>query len=275
MAKWLTTNTFNNSIMKKILTVIALLALHHTFASAIPTAPKQEFYSIRIYQLKDAQQEATVDKYLQAALLPALHRQGIADVGVFKPIGNDTAAVRRIYVLIPFKSLEQYLGLPAALNKDTRYLADGAAYIDAPHDNPPYNRIESILLHAFPDMPHHAAPGSLKGSPAEHIYELRSYEGPTEKYFDNKVQMFNAGGEIPLFDRLGFHAVFYASVLSGAHMPNLMYMTSFTDMPSREQHWKDFSADPVWKQLVAAPQYQHNVSHVDIIFLHPAAYSDL
>jgi len=87
--------------------------------------------------------------------------------------------------------------------------------------------------------------------------------------------MFNKGDEIGLFKKLGFNAVFYASVLSGAHMPNLMYMTSFDDMASREAHWKAFFADPHWKQLVADPQYQHNVSHVDIIFLHPAAYSDL
>jgi hypothetical protein len=270
--------------MKKILAAIALFTVLHTDATPIPAAPqtahipaapKQEFYSIRIYELKNADQEARVDKYLQAALLPALHRQGIADVGVFKPVGNDTAAVRRIYVLIPLKTPEQLIGLPSALNKDARYLADGADYISAPHDNPPYIRIESIFLQAFPDMPHHAAPGSLKGSPAGHIYELRSYEGPTEKYFENKVQMFNAGGEIPLFDRLGFHAVFYASVLSGSHMPNLMYMTSFEDMPSREQHWKDFGADSVWKKLVANPQYQHNVSHIDIVYLHPTPYSDL
>jgi hypothetical protein len=254
--------------MKKFLTLSLLSVLLHSAAS--PLAPKQEFYSIRIYQLKNSDQEARVDKYLQSALIPALHRQGISDVGVFKPIGNDTAAVRRIYVLIPFKSLEQYTGLSAALAKDSRYLTDGADYLDAPYDNPPYIRTETILLQAFPGMPHHAAPGSLPASPAEKIYELRSYEGPTEKYFDNKVQMFNAGGEIPLFDRLGFHAVFYASVLAGAHMPNLMYMTSFENMASRDQHWKDFSADPFWKKLVAEPQYQHNVSHVDIVFLHPA-----
>jgi hypothetical protein len=46
-------------------------------------------------------------------------------------------------------------------------------------------------------------------------------------------------------------------------------------MASRDQHWKDFSADPFWKKLVAEPQYQHNVSHVDIVFLHPAPYSEL
>jgi hypothetical protein len=237
--------------------------------------PKQEFYAIRVYQLKTADQEARVDKYLQSALLPALHRFGIADVGVFKPVGNDTAAQRRIYVLIPFKNLEQYTDLTAALTKDAQYLSDGKDYIEATYDNPPYARIESIILQAFPDMPKHAAPGALQGPKADRIYELRSYEGPTEKYFANKVQMFNEGGEIPLFKRLGFNAVFYATVIAGGHMPNLMYMTSFDNMASHDQHWKDFGADPAWKQLSSQPQYQHNVSHIDIVLLHPADYSDL
>ncbi|MBN9380743.1 MAG: NIPSNAP family protein [Chitinophagaceae bacterium] len=244
-------------------------------AAAGPLAPKQDFFAIRVYQLKNPQQEERVDKFLKEALLPALHRQGMGKVGVFKPLGNDTAAIRRIYVLMSFHSLEQFAQLPAGLEKDTRYLADGKDYLDAMHDDPPYVRIETILLQAFPGMTHLEAPTTLTTSAAQRVYELRSYEGPTEKYFSNKVQMFNKGDEIGLFKRLGFNAVFYASVLSGAHMPNLMYMTSFDDMESREAHWKAFGADPYWRQLVAQPQYQHNVSHVDIIFLHPAAYSDL
>lgn len=135
--------------------------------------------------------------------------------------------------------------------------------------------MENILLQAFPGMPRLEAPASLKGPASEHVYELRSYEGPTEKYFTNKVQMFNKGDEIGLFKRLGFNAVFYASVLAGAHMPNLMYMTSFDDMAAREAHWKTFGADPYWKELSAKPEYQNNVSHIDIVFMHPAPYSDL
>ena len=253
---------------------IAISLLTNIFPSA-PTAPKQEYYSIRIYQLKSAEQESRVDNFLQTTLLPALHRQGIPDIGVFKPVGNDTAATRRIYVLIPFKSLEQFAGLNAALAKDQQYAAGGLDYQDARYDSTPYLRMETILLEAFPDMPHHAVPTALQGPRSERVYELRSYEGPTEKYFANKVHMFNEGGEIPLFQRLGFNAVFYASVIAGSHMPNLMYMTSFDNMTSREQHWKTFSADPAWKQLSSSPQYQHNVSHIDIVFLHPTEYSDL
>jgi len=259
--------------MRNIFIIILLaISLPSTiFASGL----SREFYSIRIYQLKNASQESRLDAYLQTALLPALHRLGIAGIGVFKPVGNDTAAVKKVYMLIPFKSLEQYTNLQASLDKDAEYNTAGAAYIEATFDNPPYLRMESILLQAFADMPRHAAPKTLRGPKTERIYELRSYEGPTERYFAGKVQMFNAGGEIPLFARLGFNAVFYASVLAGSHMPNLMYMTSFDNMTAREQHWKDFNSDPFWKQLVAEPQYQHNVSHVDIVFLHPADYSDL
>jgi hypothetical protein len=258
--------------MKNLFILTALIA---AFPLILLASPRQEFYSIRIYQLKNSEQETRLDTYLQTALLPALHRIGIAEIGVFKAVGNDTSAVKKVYVLIPFKSLEQYTSLTATLDKDAQYNAAGKDYIEATYDNPPYLRQESILLQAFPDMPRHAVPGALQGPKTDRIYELRSYEGPTEKYFANKVQMFNAGGEIPLFARLGFNAVFYASVLSGSHMPNLMYMTSFDNMAAREQHWKDFSNDPFWKQLVAEPQYQHNVSHVDIVFLHPAGYSEL
>lgn len=261
--------------MQRHFVAIFLLLTSFSIVKAAGPAAKQDFFAIRIYQLKSTQQEERVDKFLKGALLPALHRQGMGKVGVFKPLGNDTAAIRRIYVLMSFHSLEQYIQLPARLEKDARYLDDGKDYLDAVHDDPPYVRIETILLQAFPGMTHLEAPATLTTSAAQRIYELRSYEGPTEKYFSNKVQMFNKGDEIGLFKRLGFNAVFYASVLSGAHMPNLMYMTSFDDMESREAHWKAFGADPYWRQLVAQPQYQHNVSHVDIVFMHPAAYSDL
>jgi hypothetical protein len=273
-------NTFSGSRTSLLcLTVLFFLASPALSLSASPApsplAAKQEFYSIRIYQLKNKEQEEKVDKYLKEAYLPALHRHGIPEAGVFKPIGNDTAAIRRIYVLIPFRNFDEIAELANALTTDANYLTDGKDYLNAAWDNPPYIRIESIILRAFPEMPRHEAPKSLTTPASEKIYELRSYESPTEKYHANKVQMFNEGGEVKLFKKLGFNAVFYGSVLSGAHMPNLMYMTSFENMASREQHWKTFGSDPFWKALSSSPEYQHNVSHNDIVFLHPTDYSDL
>ena len=243
--------------------------------AAPASSSKQEFFSLRIYQLKTKDQEGRVDKYLQSAFLPALHRFGIPKVGVFKPVGNDTAAIRRIYVLITFHSLEQFVGLSASLQKDQQYLADGKDYLDAEYNNAPYDRIESILLQAFPDAPQLLSPETLKAPAAERFYELRSYEGPTEKYFANKVRMFNQGGEVTLFSKHDCNAIFYGSVLAGAHQPNLIYMLGFDSMTARDEHWKAFGTDPITKQIFADPQYAHNISHVDQLFLHPTDYSDL
>jgi NIPSNAP len=88
------------------------------------------------------------------------------------------------------------------------------------------------------------------------------------------VQMFNQGDEVGLFKRLGFNAVFYADVISGNRMPNLMYMTTFANQASHDAHWKAFVDDPYWKKLSAMPEYQHNVSKINIYLLRPTEYSD-
>jgi hypothetical protein len=237
------------------------------------TAPR-DFYQIKTYLYSSPEQGRILDHYLEFALLPALHRAGISPVGVFRPLGDDTATLHRICLLIPFRSFQEYLGLTHILDGDRQYQADGRDYLDAEYKHPPYLRFESVLLQAFEDMPIPAIP-ALKSPKSERIFELRSYEGATEKIHQNKVRMFNQGGEIPLFSRLGFNAVFYAEVISGGHMPNLMYMTSFEDSTAHDQHWKQFGTDPQWKKLSSAPEYQNNVSHIDILLMHPAPYSDL
>jgi hypothetical protein len=86
--------------------------------------------------------------------------------------------------------------------------------------------------------------------------------------------MFNQG-EVELFDRLGFNAVFYGQVIAGSRMPNLMYMTTFENRTVRDEHWKTFGSDPEWKKMSSDPKYQNNVSKIDIIYLRPTAYSKL
>src|SRR5258708_12937501 len=68
-------------------------------------APKQEFYSIRIYHLKTKDQEERVDKYLQTAFLPPLHRLGIPNVAVFIPASHHPSPLRPPYILLPLHSL--------------------------------------------------------------------------------------------------------------------------------------------------------------------------
>ena len=131
-----------------------------------------------------------------------------------------------------------------------------------------------MVLKAFPLMTSFQSP-SLTGNKTERIYELRSYEGPTEQLYRQKVKMFNAGGEIALFKRLQFNAVFYAEVIAGSHMPNLMYMTSFNNRADRDEHWKRFGEDPEWVKLKAIPEYLNTVSKNDTILMNPAEFSEL
>jgi hypothetical protein len=253
----------------KTASLIILLCV--TVIAKAATPPKY-YYQIKIYHLKSKAQEDRLDSYLKNAYLPALHKAGIKNVGVFKPVEQDTAD-KRIYVLIPFKTWDQLENTDNKLLSDAEFTAAGKDYIDAQYNNVPYNRIETIILKAFPKMLSPDVP-KLTGNKAERVYELRSYEGPTEKYYINKVHMFNDGNEVGLFNRLNFNAVFYAEVIAGSHMPNLMYMTTFNNKEDREKHWAAFSNDPEWKTLVAKPEYAHNVSKADILFLHPTEYSD-
>lgn len=259
--------------MKKLLIVFFALLVQQGLLWAQVGKSPAEYYKIIVYHCTGDSQLAVVDNYLKEALLPVAHQAGIRNIGVFKPVTNDTVADKRIIVWMPAKDLAKLISLKVLEEKWTGQPAGRQAYQSAPYNHPPFARYETILLSAFRLAPAMSLP-SLKSPRAEHIYELRSYESPTEKLFDNKVTMFNEGGEIALFRRLGFNAVFYASVISGSRMPNLMYLTSFENMAEREAHWKTFSADPEWKRLSSLPEYQHNVSRADIILMRATDYSD-
>lgn len=249
------------------------LAVTAFYTASAQKKPKQEYYQLTVYHYATDSQALVTHQYLQEALVPALHRNGIKTVGVFSAIANDTSMDKLLYVLLPVKKPEQLEKLQQQLNKDAIYLSAGTAYRNAVYSNPPYTRMEVILLKAFPLAPQMQLP-QLKAPKNERVYELRSYESATEKIFANKVHMFNEADEIGLFKRLNFNAVFYSSVVAGSKMPNLMYMTCFENKADRDAHWKAFGQDPEWKRLSSLPEYQKNVSHIDITFLRPAAYSD-
>jgi hypothetical protein len=250
-----------------------MLCLVCVLGAVAAKAPARQYYQIKIYHLKTAAQQQRVTAFLKDAWLPALHRAGIPQVGVFTPVAQDTADLR-VYVFVPFRDLDQFTKLESKLAADKTFQADGKEYLDAVYNNTPFARLESIFLQAFEGMPTLAAP-QLTSPKSERVYELRSYEGPTEKYFRNKVQMFNQGNEIGIFKKLGFNAVFYGEVIAGSHMPNLMYMTTFNNNEEREAHWKAFGADPDWKKLSGIESYKNNVSHIDKFLLRPESFSDL
>lgn len=232
-----------------------------------------EYMALKIYHAATAEQLATIDRYLQASLLPTLEKAGFRKMGVFNAISNDTAADKKMVVLIPFSGLAKLQQVATLTEQTLLDTVSAGAYTKAAHNLPAFTRMETVLLQAFSAMPQVKAP-KLGGNREEQVYELRSYEAASEALHLNKVKMFNEG-EVQLFDRLGFNAVFYGKVIAGGRMPNLVYMTSFANKASRDEHWKAFGGDPEWKKMSALPEYQNNVSKIDITFLRPTAYSKL
>ncbi|MEO1450713.1 MAG: NIPSNAP family protein [Bacteroidota bacterium] len=238
-----------------------------------PAKTGRQYFQLKTYTFANPTQVSTTDAYLEQAFLPAMERLGIGPVGVFKNRLSEEDSLAKTFVLIPFDDLDVFAQYESKLAADQVYQTTGEAYITAPHDQPPYTRVSTVLMRAFEDMPA-LAPTPVKGTRADRVYELRSYEAATEDLYWRKVDMFNAGGEIDIFTDLGFNAVFYAEVMAGSQMPNLMYMTSFPNMAMRDSLWKNFVAAPAWETLKAMDKYQHTVSHADIYLLYPTEYSE-
>jgi hypothetical protein len=255
-----------------LLSVILLFSSAPLFSfGAVPA--KQMYYEIKIYRLTDPGKAAVFDKYLKDAFIPAMHRAGISTIGVFKPVEADTAYGKMIYIFIPYKTVDQYVTVLGVLEKDQVYLQAGKDFLDAPYNDPPFKRYESIFMKAFSFMPQFRVP-SFTTPPGERIYELRSYESWTEAKATKKIQMFNEGGEIAIFEKIGANAVFYGQVLFGSLKPRLMYMTTYADMKSHDEHWAAFSNHPDWNTLKAKQEYAYTVIKPNVYLLHPTDYSD-
>ncbi len=226
-----------------------------------------EYYELREYHLRMGPKQRIVEDYWRKAGVPAWNRAGIANVGVFNVmVGPDSPT---LYVLLPCAS---FAALEAAKEKvlaDEAHQRDGAEYIDAAATDPDFVRIESTFLKAFAGMPKIEVPERKA-----RVFELRTYESPTEKAGRKKVEMFN-NGEIPIFRRAGLAPVFFGEALIGSRLPRLTYMVVFPDLTARTKNWANFGADPDWKRLSGMPEYADIVSNITNIFLQPAGYSQI
>lgn len=254
---------------KSVLLIVQLLLVLLAFAQ------KQEktFFELKVYEYKTPAQQAVIDQYLAEGYIPFMRSRTVNKIGVFTWQGNDTSTIKKLYVLTPFKSVVQMSTLNKSVIADASVLATASAYIDASSEAPAYDRIVTYIIKAFDMAPGLMAP--KHNSPVEdRVYELRSYEGASEKKYWKKVEMFNEGGEIDIFARLGFNAVFYGEVVAGPTMPNLMYMTSFVNKADRDARWQSFKDDAAWKTLSAKKEYEKTVSKNVTLFLKARPYSE-
>lgn len=257
---------------KMFFSLVFILAMM-IFTSSAYAAPKQMYYEIKIYRVNGQSQESRVDAYLKDAFLPALHRAGIPKIAVFKPVESDTAFGKLVYVFIPYKNFAQYEKMTEKLDQDQAYQQAGKAFLDAPYNDPSFARHEDVLLKAFSYMPEFKV-HAYSTPPSERIYELRSYESGTEAKALKKIHMFNEGGEMAIFEKIGSNAVFYGQVIFGSQKPRLMYMTTYSDAKSREEHWNAFRNAPEWKALSGMDEYKNSTSKTKAFLCHPTDYSD-
>jgi hypothetical protein len=232
----------------------------------------REFYELRTYEMPTGNRKALLNDYLEKACIPAMSRLGIKPVGVFTVVAGSNAL--NLFVLIPYPSLEHFLSAPARLAADAEYQKAAAAYLTASIDNPAYTRYESTLLWAFKQVPRVRMPAETAGNQPR-LFELRIYESHSEAAALKKIEMFNEGGEIGIFDRVGLRPVFFGQTLVGRRQPNLVYMTVHQDMAAREKTWEAFRNSPDWKALSSNPAYANVVSATTVVFLRPAAYSQI
>jgi hypothetical protein len=229
-----------------------------------------DYYELRTYLLKDEAQQKLVEDFLKDAAIPALNRLGVKHVGVFtelKPSGQT-----KIYVLVQYNSLAHFSTVSDAFGSDAGLIAKGAAYLNAPANQPAYERIESSLMKGFAHSPVLIAPEKK-----ERIFELRQYQSASEAAGKKKIEMFNDQGEIDIFKRLGFAPVFWGETVIGPQRPNLTYMVTFDDLPAKDAHWKAFGSDAQWKKISAVPEYADAllVNKITSTLLVPTAYSQI
>lgn len=84
-------------MQSKTLSQILLLLFSAILTTTSFAQGKRDFYELRTYHIENASQESQLDSYLEKALLPALHRNGVAKVGVFKPVSSQPDARKKKY----------------------------------------------------------------------------------------------------------------------------------------------------------------------------------
>ena len=241
-----------------------------TSAEDRPVRLPRHFFELRTYALKEGKQEI-LDNYFQSALIPALNRFGIKQVGVFYETPAPSPATSLALLIIPYHTLDQIGAAAMALTADAEYQKAAAPYMATQAIDPVYDRIESSLLHAFETMPQLEVPAK-RGR----LFNLRIYESHNEAASKKKIEMFNRG-ELAIFKRTGLTPVMFAETLAGTLMPNLTYLLVFPDDDARKKAWDTFRADPEWLKLKAVPEYADKeiVLKVTNRLLTPLPYSEL
>jgi len=233
----------------------------------------REYYELRKYRLFSGPQVKLTEDYVAHALIPALNRLGLTPIGAFSlTIGPETPT---LYVLIPGTNLQTLATTDLQLVDDAEFMKAAEPFWNASAAQPAFIRVESSLLAAFPGWPK-LTPPPASARQGKRIFQLRTYESPSNQDHVRKVEMFHHG-EFEIFARAGFGQVFYGDALIGPRLPHLTYMLTFSDLADMDAKWQKFGADPEWVKLRTSERYafEQIVSNIENLVLTPTAFSQI
>jgi hypothetical protein len=233
-----------------------------------------QLLELRRYRLRFGPMEARFAEYQKNVLVPALNRAGVKPVGAFSVmLGPDVPAV---YLLLPHPNADSVATLAQRVASDPEYLRAAGPFRSLPPSDPPYARREASLLATFASTPRVEVPSGPTAVPSR-VFELRTYESHNEAAGAKKIEMFEQGGEIAIFRRVGIHPVFFARNVIGPALPSLSYMSVFPDVAARDKAWGAFGADPEWVKLRTTAGYSNAeiLTNIHIMLLRPTDYSQI
>ena len=229
-----------------------------------------EFYEIRIYRVFDFDKQKQLETWMRDALLPALGRQGIKNVGVFRNHGDSNDHSQ--FMVIPFQGLEAFSDMNIKLAADKEFADASQEWFGQDMKDPAYASVDSWITQAFEGMSKMELP-SFMDAP-NRMYELRLYESHNIDSARRKVKMFN-DGETQLMRDAKLSPVFYGRTLAGPDGPNLIYMTGAESEEAHNANWQTFVSSEGWAAMKPMPEYANTVSKIHKWRLKPTDFSQL
>ncbi|MBV9075491.1 MAG: NIPSNAP family protein [Acidobacteria bacterium] len=238
---------------------------------------EKQFIELRIYHFASAEKQQAFEQFLQSAAVPAFNRAGARPVGVFRLRMSDNLDLKLesestdLYVLLAHTSIESLTSFSGRLSTDRTFQNAGEAIIHAPKSDAAFVRYESSLIFSFDAFPRLKLPTQAESR----LLQLRIYESHSNERARKKIEMFNEGGELKIFERCGMTGVFFGQTLIGSKLPSLTYMLGFPTEADQKKAWDTFRSDAEWKRLSKADEYKDAVSNVTNLILRPAGGSQI
>ena len=242
-------------------------------ASTTPSAtetPGSQLYLFTRYYLRNSTQMPRINEFMERGLLPALKKTHPGPKIFCEALV--AAHMPQFVTILGLQSIAEPETLKLKLSEDEAFMTAFRAWEDGPE--PPYEHYSQTVVKATAYSPPMQPLPEPPKTPR--IFELRVYHSPTWKQLGALHRRF-AGPEIQIFHRVGVHPILYGEAVYGPDLPNLTYLTPFSDLAARENAWNAFGADPEWAKVRKESIEAHGQisSVIQITLLRATPYSPI